>query len=49
MDGDGWADIVLLDQWAGQPRILLLLGQGDGRFVAGPAEAWGLALPAQRR
>ena len=49
VDGDGWADIVLLDQWAGQPRILLLLGQGDGRFVAGPAEAWGLALPAQRR
>lgn len=45
VDGDGWPDIVTVDTSQGAPRTLLLLGRGDGRFEAGPAQAWGLALP----
>lgn len=45
VDGDGWPDIVTLDTGSAMPRTLLLLGRGDGRFEAGPAEAWRLSLP----
>lgn len=45
VDGDGWPDIVTLDLSQGTARTLLLLGRGDGRFEAGPAEAWQLSLP----
>jgi hypothetical protein len=45
VDGDGWPDIVTLDHSLGAARTLLLLGRGDGRFEAGPAEAWRLSLP----
>ncbi|OYU91283.1 MAG: hypothetical protein CFE45_23735, partial [Burkholderiales bacterium PBB5] len=49
VDGDGWPDVVTLDTSTGAPRTLLLLGRGDGRFDTGPAEAWRLRLPDQRR
>jgi hypothetical protein len=45
VDGDGWPDIITLDTATGAPRTLLLLGRGDGRFDAGPAQAWRLVLP----